>query len=320
MVDNFDLIEKLLKFEKPGDCYYVQLLRRQSDDPMIDGKPDPDYHGNMHSRSLKDYLITSVEHFRDKKKEMVELCNEFNVRAYIRLNKRNYKNIALKMLRHIAEQVESGETYSSPFHLVSSAIGSVCQAGKGKTWIIDLDAEYLPYEETILKFVAGCEPHVTLIHNMGMKWHEAGCDDVESTEKAYAEWRAGVVIVPTKSGHHIITQPFNKKSFADKWNEFCMTTKVTAPLPQTKAEPDYFHFSLTDKYLKHVKAFEEILKECGAYTTVDKIDKNKTIVHCVGGFGFSKLEQKWHDYCVEKSFWMKQPDCHKDNPTILYVP
>ena len=139
MVNNFDQIEKLLKFEKKDDCYYVQLLRRQSDDPMIDGKPDPAYHGNMHSRSLKDYLISSIEQFRDLKREMITLCDTFNVRAYIRLNKRNYKNISTKMLKQIADQVDSGETYCSPYHLIASAIGSTCQAGKAKTWILDLD-------------------------------------------------------------------------------------------------------------------------------------------------------------------------------------
>lgn len=117
MVDNFDQIEKLLNFEKKGDCYYVQLLRRQSDDPMVDGRPDPAYHGNMYSRSLKDYLISSIEQFRDLRKEMVTLCDTFNVRAYIRLNKRNYKNISTKMLKHIADQIDSGETYCSSYRV-----------------------------------------------------------------------------------------------------------------------------------------------------------------------------------------------------------
>ena len=40
MVDNFEQIRDLLKFEEDGDCYYVQLLRRQSDDPHTDGKAD----------------------------------------------------------------------------------------------------------------------------------------------------------------------------------------------------------------------------------------------------------------------------------------
>ena len=89
MVDNFEIIKRLLTFENEGDCYYVQLLRRQSDDPMIDGIPDPAYHGNMHSRSIKDYFITSVDHLEQRKDDIIKLCQTFNVRAYIRLNKRN---------------------------------------------------------------------------------------------------------------------------------------------------------------------------------------------------------------------------------------
>ena len=60
-VDNFAIIRKLLKFDKPGDCYYLQLLRRQSDDPMIDGKPQPNSHGNMHSSTIKNYINPSTE-------------------------------------------------------------------------------------------------------------------------------------------------------------------------------------------------------------------------------------------------------------------
>ena len=70
MVDNFKIIRSMLKFENPGDCYYVQLLRRQSDDPKIGGVPDPAYHGNMHSRSIKDYFISSLEHFDEVEKEI----------------------------------------------------------------------------------------------------------------------------------------------------------------------------------------------------------------------------------------------------------
>ena len=161
MVDNFGQIEKLLNFEKQGDCYYVQLLRRQSDDPMIDGRPDPAYHGDMHSRSLKDYLISSVEQFRDLRKEMTTLCDTFNVRAYIRLNKRNYKNISTKMLKHIADQIDSGETYCSPYHLIASAIGTTCQAGKAKTWILDCDACHMEHIDAIIDMIHNCEPYIS---------------------------------------------------------------------------------------------------------------------------------------------------------------
>lgn len=33
MVDNFDIIRKILRFDHDGECYYVQLLRRAADDP-----------------------------------------------------------------------------------------------------------------------------------------------------------------------------------------------------------------------------------------------------------------------------------------------
>ena len=162
MVDNFALIEEYMKKQqatwKEGDCYYVQLLRRQADDPMIGGVKDKKYHGNMHSRSIKDYLIKSVDHLEDVKQQIIEFCKLENVRAYIRLNKRNYKNIALEMMKHIAEQCASGETFSSPFHLISSACGQCCQAGKDKTWIIDLDKEYLPYEKEIIDMICQCMP------------------------------------------------------------------------------------------------------------------------------------------------------------------
>lgn len=191
MVDNFEHIKSLLKFENDDDCYYVQLLRRQSDDPMTDGQKDPKYHGNMHSRSIKDYFIRSVEHLDEVKDDIIKLCEMFNVRAYIRLNKRRYKNIALAMLKHIAEQASSGETYSSPFHMVASAAGKANSAGDDKTWIVDVDAEYVPYVDRIKTIIEQCEPFDRL---------------------------KVVDTVQTKSGLHIVTKPFNVQTFTSLWD------------------------------------------------------------------------------------------------------
>lgn len=190
MVDNFDLIRSHLKFENPGDCYYVQLLRRQADDPMIDGKKDPTYHGNMHSRSIKDYFISSLEHFDRVKDEIKTLCNIFNVRAYIRMNKRNYKQISLELIKHVTDEIYAGETYASPFHLISSAAGKSCCAGKEKTWIIDIDKEYLPYEKNIVDFICMSQPYQT---------------------------KEDMWTVPTKSGKHIICKPFNMQALNELW-------------------------------------------------------------------------------------------------------
>jgi hypothetical protein len=203
MVDNFDIIRKILRFDNDGECYYVQLLRRAADDPKPDGKPDPAYHGNMHSRSVKDYFIHSLEHLDRVEEEIKELCRMFNVRAYIRLNRRSFKKIALQMLKHIAEQVSSGESYSSPHHMISSAAGMVHDE-PNKTWLVDLDSEYLPYEQDIKNIICECEPIWTLIA-------DAAC-----TRETFLDEHTWTI--PTKSGKHIIVQPFNRKEFSDKWS------------------------------------------------------------------------------------------------------
>ena len=298
MVDNFDQIEKLLNFEKNGDCYYVQLLRRQSDDPMIDGRPDPAYHGDMHSRSLKDYLISSVQQFRDLRKEMVTLCDTFNVRAYIRLNKRNYKNISTKMLKHIADQIDSGETYCSPYHLIASAIGTTCQAGKAKTWIVDCDACHMGHIDAIIDMIHNCEPYIS--------------------------GRYGSQEIPrilTKHGVHLIPHPFNRQAFNTFWDEYVKSNNLANPLPQWKRDTERTHFSFTGFYLKHIAGFISILEQNAFKHTIDKIDKNKTIIHLDNNtYNFDILDTEWKRYCLSSQFYLDAPQIHTDNPTCLYFP
>ena len=217
MVDNFELIKEYMAKQQlgweEGDCYYVQLLRRQADDPLKNGVKDPKYHGNMHSRSIKDYLIKNIDHLDKVKDDIKMLCDMFNVRAYIRLNKRNYKNIALEMMMHIAEQCKSGETFSSPFHLVTSACGTVCQAGKDKTWIVDMDKEYLPYENEVMEMILDCQPY-----DKKIQWYvdTFNC----SVEKAREMVKSEFFVVPTKSGKHFVVSPFNKQMFGVLWEKF----------------------------------------------------------------------------------------------------
>lgn len=216
MVDNFELIKEYMEKQQldwqEGDCYYVQLLRRQADDPLKNGVKDPKYHGNMHSRSIKDYLIKDIDHLEKVKDDIKMLCDMFNVRAYIRLNKRNYKNIALEMMKHIAEQCASGESFSSPFHLVTSACGTVCQAGKDKTWIVDMDKEYLPYENDVMEMILDCQPYDKKIQ----AYRDLGLSEEEARNAVKSKF----FVVPTKSGKHFVVSPFNKQMFGVRWEKF----------------------------------------------------------------------------------------------------
>lgn len=202
MVDNFKIIRSMLKFENPGDCYYVQLLRRQSDDPKIGGVPDPSYHGNMHSRSIKDYFISSLEHFDEVEKEIKTICDVFNVRAYIRLNKRNFKDVSMAIFKHITDEICSGETYASPHHLVASAAGRANCAGKDKTWVVDVDAEYVPYKQNICELIEKCEPF---------------------------QPANGILEIQTKNGFHLIVKPFHTEKMDGLWSGFCEENSIDHP-------------------------------------------------------------------------------------------
>lgn len=326
-VDNFDIIRKILKFENPGDCYYLQLLRRQSDDPMIDGNPDPNYHGNMHSRSLKDYLIPSIEYLDRKASEIRKLCDVYNVRAYIRLNKRTYNSISMAMLKHIVEQLTSGQSFNSPYSLVASAAGNANAAGKDKTWILDLDAEYLPFKNEIYKMIIECQPYDTIYKEWTAGWVPLDGQILPDTQsKMFDQFcEANFTEIPTKHGIHIIARPFNTKELSDRWYKFTSDNLITSPIPQSAQYEDVKTvFSLTDKYLNHAEAFKECLRKAKKNPTgsilIEKSDNNKTLVKIECPFDPMVLDREWHCYCTSERFFMKCFDCHKDNPSILYVP
>lgn len=357
MVDNFDLIRSLLTFdsmkqkyseaidliqealpddvkenkvvkaffnsierEPANDCYYVQLLRRQSDDPHTDGKADPRYHGNMHSRSIKDYLIPSLEAFDKAKPDIIDMCNMFNVRAYIRLNKRSYKSVDMAMLKCIVDQISSG-TFGSPYNLVASAAGLVCDAGKDKTWIVDLDEEYLQYQEDILKMMFECEPYIRRIQELSKVYINSSYRDLEDAFNiAYQNVKVSTPIVPTKHGKHVIAKPFNVQSLTEKWKQYCQDNGITMTLPRTFVDPEnkYTTFELTDAYLHVAKEFESFLPE---HDTFQK-DKNKISFRMakLSDWDLHMLDFYWKGHCLKNKYWMKMFDIHKDNPTILYVP
>lgn len=325
MVDNFETIKKLLTFEEPGDCYYVQLLRRQSDDPLVDGKPDPNYHGNMHSRSIKDYFISSIENLEQRKDDIIKLCETFNVRAYIRLNKRNYKQICLHMLKHIAEQEISGQSFASPFHIVASAAGLAnCTSKDKKTWIVDLDIEYSQHNRAIREMICKCDPIDSELKAAAKRLGTPN-DEEELYQTMLENEMEKFTEIQTKNGRHLIVHPFNKAKFAQLWEEYVVKNEVTYPLPQMKMTTLYdFTFSLTGAYLKYA---DSLLAICQAVykAKAERIDQNKVMIHVesdnvVESEKFEKIMKSWAEWCKISKFFLGPPDIHKDNPTILYVP
>jgi hypothetical protein len=226
------------------------------------------------------------------------------------------------MLKHIAEQCASGGTFNSPYHLVASAAGEVCSAGKDKTWIVDLDEEYLPHQEEILKMMFECEPYIRNIAELAKVFLNSSHTGSEpSLFLAYKQIKAATPIVPTKHGKHVIAKPFNVQSLTEKWKQYCQDNGITMPLPRTFVDPEnkYTTFELTDAYLPIAKEFELFLPK--EHDTFQK-DKNKISFRMakLSDWDLHMLDFYWKGQCLKNKYWMKMFDIHKDNPTILYVP
>jgi hypothetical protein len=175
MTNNFDHIRNLLKFEKDY-FYFIQIIQRKKENPEL----------GSNNRVIRSYNISSLEKFDKNKDEIITLCETFNARAYIHLNRRKWSKIALECLRHNAELI-ANEQYDGIKSSFETIIGrNNCEPRESKTWIIDIDMN----DYNVLNKIG------TILNNIKPieedKWIET---------------------IPTKNGFHMITRPFNRAEF-----------------------------------------------------------------------------------------------------------
>lgn len=181
-VDNFDLIKKHIHSSDSNEFYMLQIMRRTKDQKGYEGK---------HKQSIiKSYFISSVEYLDSKRDEIVGLCEMFNARAYINLNKKSYKQVSLKALEILAGKI-AHEEYDIR-SLFESACGQTGACDGLKTWIVDFDSKDLDELGRIKNIIDSIDPK--------------GVSKIVET-------------VPTRHGYHLITRPFNKKAFYEMYNE-----------------------------------------------------------------------------------------------------
>ncbi|MDA3854960.1 MAG: hypothetical protein PF569_01780 [Candidatus Woesearchaeota archaeon] len=180
MVDNFNQISELLQFSSEDDFYFLQILQRKKDNPT-------GYLGsNNSSRLIKAYYIKSKEELLKRKEEVVKLCEVFNARAGINLNKRSYYKTSFNVLKNIAELM-----HNKAFTKVHRAWNTACGVHNGgdRIWLLDFD--YIPTNPDwyidIKGYLYGQHPMIT--------------------NKVLA-------FIPSKNGVHVITKPFDPRQFA----------------------------------------------------------------------------------------------------------
>ena len=188
MTDNYNFFRKYMlslgipeKKEYIGDkVFSITLVRRGKDHPDL---PSANY-------SFKHYYIDSIEVFDRYIEEIKTCCDIFKLRAYISVNTKSKKRIQLKCLHVLAENLSDGES-KKPWRTFDRAFDIT--KSENQRWIVDVDD---CKDEKFAEFVESL---------------------IEKCQSSYD--KKVVSRIPTKSGFHLITYPFNLQEFNNYWKE-----------------------------------------------------------------------------------------------------
>ena len=185
MTNNFEQIKSLLKFEDDY-FYFIQIIQRKKEVLGVGGN----------NRIIRSYMVSSMEKLDKNQEEIIQLCEMFNARAYIHLNRRKWSRISLMCLKHTAELIANGQ-HDGVKSVLETVVGrNSCEPHGEKTWIVDIDGTDAPSPLMMATIDYKCEPKAKDIN-------EGKC----------------IAIVPTKNGLHLITKPFDRSEFHTKYPE-----------------------------------------------------------------------------------------------------
>lgn len=186
MTNNFTLYKQFIteKFNntglQEGDAYFVvELMRRGKDNPDM---PAANYH-------FKNYYIRKPEDLDKYEDEIRTLCEVMRLRAYASVNIKSFKQVSLDTMAELARRIANND-YKKNYTVFESCSGQYCHSGD-KQWVVDCDDCQIgdPFVTCIEDYIRDCEP--------------LGSDKI-------------VTRIPTRSGVHLITKPFNRKQFSNK--------------------------------------------------------------------------------------------------------
>jgi hypothetical protein len=88
-MNNLEIISPLLNFEDPDKFYFIQIYKRRKDNPGMD----------KDMVVLENYSISTQVQLDRALPRIQKICDDNNARAYIRLNRRSHKKVALILCR-----------------------------------------------------------------------------------------------------------------------------------------------------------------------------------------------------------------------------
>lgn len=179
-VNNFEQILDYLSFNSRDEFYFVQIIQRKKD------SGNEGLHVRSGYRLIRSYYIYSKQELIDLKDRIIELCRNNNARAYINLNVRNAKEVALEYIKKYADLILNDNAFMGN-NIWDHSCGSTRAKGYKALWIVDVDD--LKQLETIKQLINSCQ-------------------GVSEERIKY--------IIPTINGCHLITYGFDREEFNDK--------------------------------------------------------------------------------------------------------
>lgn len=192
MTDNFKLIKDFIQsqwcsqFDSFTDLFYtIEIIGRAKDN------------ANIKSHKFKTYYIKNMEDFDKYENEIKLLCDTLQMRAYISVNAKSWCKVTLNAMAEYANRIAQGN-FDKPNSVFDSCAAKYVERAD-QLWIIDVDKEDADnyslnapmtvddLVEYYIKIIESCEPRKKI-----------------------------VTVIPTKTGRHIITHPFNTVEFCNK--------------------------------------------------------------------------------------------------------
>jgi hypothetical protein len=197
LINNFELISNLLRFDIKNSFYEITILKRRKENPTL----------NKNSKTINIYYIYSKEEFFEKMNDIIEDCESNNARAYINMNAKDaYKATVLTNLMISTYLLEY--RFDSTWKAYNKACGDKkVNLKSNPVWIIDIDV----IDENGVSHQSVIDKAESMIETI------CGLHKLNHKKQNYSV----IGKIPTKNGFHILTNPFNRVVFDEKFPGTC---------------------------------------------------------------------------------------------------
>lgn len=188
MTDNFERFRPFMQLpeEEGGDAYYViELVRRGKDCPDL---PAANYH-------FKNYYIDTLGKYDKVQEEIRILCRTLRLRAYVSVNRKSFRQVTMNTIAEMSRRAALDD-FRRPYAVFESCSGKFADKDD-KHWVVDIDNCSTP----------------GVLGDRNKSWD---CRDILSICQPTGD--KVELVMPTRSGIHLITKPFDLQHFKELCN------------------------------------------------------------------------------------------------------